>query len=132
MLGTRPYSRSLLQAEDFDPNEFICLTRDLSFDKLNAALNDHLTEVKKELQQLVNAEFNGFIKLYSDIGEGGTEEIQAFESKLLELGAEAQVAAAGCAWLKGARTLMWTSRAISKMCTRSYTRWRPWRRRRHS
>lgn len=76
MNASKPYSRALLQAQDFDINEFIHLTRDLPFQKLNQSLNEHLNEVKAELGQLVNNEFHQFIKLFSDIGETGTLEIE--------------------------------------------------------
>lgn len=85
MNTTRPYNRALLQGDEFDLLEFVKLTRDLPFKKLNPVLNDHLNEVKKELGQIVNDEFNRFIQLYSDIGESGTQEIAALENKLDDL-----------------------------------------------
>jgi hypothetical protein len=85
MNSTRPYNRTLLQADKFDLVEFVKLTRDLPFKKLNPVLNDHLNEVKKELGQIVNDEFNQFIQLYAGIGESGAQEIAAVEKKLIEL-----------------------------------------------
>jgi len=81
----RPYSRTLLQAHPFDLKEFVYLTRDIPFSQLNACLNEHLNEVKKELGQLVNDEFSQFIRLYSDIGKAGTQEIEALEKRLLDI-----------------------------------------------
>lgn len=85
MSASRPYSRTLLQGQEFNLDEFIYVTRDIPFAKLNSALNDHLNEVKKELGQIVNDEFHQFIRLYSDIGEAGTQEIEALEKGLEEL-----------------------------------------------
>lgn len=85
MNSSRPYNRTLLQADEFDLVEFVNLTRDLPFKKINPVLNDHLNEVKKELGQIVNDEFKGFIQLYADIGESGTQEISALETKLNEI-----------------------------------------------
>lgn len=88
MNASRPYNRALLQAQDFDIDEFVQLTRDLPFSRLNQSLNEHLNEVKKELGQLVNDEFHQFIKLFSDIGETGTQEIDGLASRLDNIKAE--------------------------------------------
>lgn len=91
MLNTRPYNRALLQKPTFDINEFICFTRDIPFQKLNHHLHGHLDEVKKELGQLVNAEFEKFISLYSDIGDVGAEEIAALQLNLAQITQDTQV-----------------------------------------
>lgn len=90
MNASRPYSRALLQAQDFDINEFIQLTRDLPFQKLNQSLNEHLNEVKAELGQLVNDEFHQFIRLFSDIGESGTLEIEGLGKRLKQIYSEVE------------------------------------------
>jgi hypothetical protein len=85
MLNSRPYNRTLLQSSNFDINEFIYLTRDIPFQKISHHLNEHLDEVKKELGQLVNAEFEKFISLYSNIGDIGNEEIEALTYNISHL-----------------------------------------------
>ncbi len=83
--SSRPYNRSLLQSEDFDINEFIYVTRDIPYGKFSQCLNDHHHEVKLELAQLVNDEFQKFIELYSTIGDSGTSEIHDLEVRIDEL-----------------------------------------------
>lgn len=48
-------------------------------------MNEHLDEVKKELGQLVNAEFEKFISLYSSIGDIANEEIEALNYNISHL-----------------------------------------------
>lgn len=85
MINSRPYNRALLQSPNFDINEFIYLTRDIPFQKISHYLNEHLDEVKKELGQLVNAEFEKFISLYTGIGDIGSEEIDALQYNISHL-----------------------------------------------
>lgn len=87
----RPYNRTLLQGDAFDLLDFVFVTRDIPFNKLNQSLNEHLNEVKRELTDLVNAEFHQFIDLYSEIGESGTDEIGKLQLSIAQLSEDLRV-----------------------------------------
>ena len=81
-LATKRYVRSLAQGRDFSELDFIKQTSSIGLGELQRILNAAAEELQAELTGLVNDEFEGFVKLFNDIGNVGENEFQDFEDKV--------------------------------------------------
>jgi hypothetical protein len=83
--ATKRYIRSLVQGEGFNELDFLKQTSTIATADLRRTLNVAAEELQQELTALVNDEFEGFVKLFNDIGDVGENEFQDFESKVCSL-----------------------------------------------
>jgi hypothetical protein len=62
-LPNHAVERSELVADDFDPDTFLSSKRHLGLERMKVELNAHLKQLKSELVELINRDYQDFVNL---------------------------------------------------------------------
>ncbi|CEP12983.1 hypothetical protein [Parasitella parasitica] len=76
--------RSAFAAPDFEPDAFLSSRRHLGLERLKAELNTRLKQLKADLVELINRDYQDFINLSTNL-KGVDKEIEQLKSPLAEM-----------------------------------------------
>ncbi|CAO3608383.1 unnamed protein product [Mucor fragilis] len=76
--------RSAFTAPDFDPDTFLSSRRHLGLERMKAELNTHLKQLKTELVELINRDYQDFINLSTNL-KGVDKDIEELKTPLADM-----------------------------------------------
>ena len=83
--SNKRYVKQLISGAEFNICDFIRQTNRIAPPELERILDYISDELQAELSTLVSEDFEGFTKLFNDIGEEGIEDFRLLEQKVLSL-----------------------------------------------
>lgn len=82
--------RSAFTAPDFDPDTFLSSRRHLGLERMKAELNTHLKQLKTELVELINRDYQDFINLSTNL-KGVDKDIEELKTPLADMEIQVKV-----------------------------------------
>ncbi|GAN06528.1 conserved oligomeric Golgi complex subunit 2 [Mucor ambiguus] len=83
-LPSNAVERSAFTAPDFDPDTFLSSRRHLGLERMKAELNTHLKQLKTELVELINRDYQDFINLSTNL-KGVDKDIEELKAPLADM-----------------------------------------------
>ncbi|KAK4520495.1 uncharacterized protein ATC70_008008 [Mucor velutinosus] len=83
-LPSNTVERSAFTAADFDPDTFLSSRRHLGLERMKAELNTHLKQLKTELVELINRDYQDFINLSTNL-KGVDKDIEELKAPLADM-----------------------------------------------
>ncbi|KAL0135016.1 oligomeric golgi complex component, COG2-domain-containing protein [Mucor lusitanicus] len=83
-LPSNAVERSAFTATDFDPDTFLSSRRHLGLERMKAELNTHLKQLKTELVELINRDYQDFINLSTNL-KGVDKDIEELKAPLADM-----------------------------------------------
>ncbi|KAG1468639.1 hypothetical protein G6F56_003715 [Rhizopus delemar] len=80
-LPNHAVERSELNADDFNPDSFLSSRRHLGLERMKVELNVHLKQLKAELVELINKDYQDFVNLSTNL-KGVDKNLQDFKQPL--------------------------------------------------
>lgn len=89
-LPSNAVERSAFTATDFDPDTFLSSRRHLGLERMKAELNTHLKQLKTELVELINRDYQDFINLSTNL-KGVDKDIEELKAPLADMEIQVKV-----------------------------------------
>ncbi|KAL7308698.1 hypothetical protein PS15m_011868 [Mucor circinelloides] len=83
-LPSNAVERSAFTAPDFEPDTFLSSRRHLGLERMKAELNTHLKQLKTELVELINRDYQDFINLSTNL-KGVDKDIEELKTPLADM-----------------------------------------------
>lgn len=83
--SNKRYVKGLVSSLEFRELDFLRQTNRLGLDNLQKVLDAVVEELQAELRGIVNNDFEGFVKLFQDIGVMGEDEFLDLQDKVFAL-----------------------------------------------
>ncbi|KAG1543204.1 hypothetical protein G6F49_011410 [Rhizopus delemar] len=83
-LPNHAVERSELIAEEFDPDRFLSSRRHLGLERMKVELNTHLKQLKAELVELINKDYQDFVNLSTNL-KGVDKDINELKQPLYKI-----------------------------------------------
>lgn len=89
-LPNNAVERSAFRALDFEPDSFLSSRRHLGLERMKAELNTHLKQLKTELIELINRDYQDFINLSTNL-KGVDKDIEHLKTPLADMETQVKV-----------------------------------------
>lgn len=89
-LPSNAVERSAFTAPDFEPDIFLSSRRHLGLERMKAELNTHLKQLKTELVELINRDYQDFINLSTNL-KGVDKDIEELKTPLADMEIQVKV-----------------------------------------